>query len=145
VQYVNLSIAPLWECISVAALSIVLLVWRSWKLFEPDKRVKSALIMAIGATAYTCSVLARRESFGQGVALLALVAVSFWLATIGRIDEFAQEVAQSRRAGKGSGARANGGRAGNGSSSASTSVVRRLAVIACLIAVSYWLVMKYVK
>jgi len=92
--------------------------------------------MTIGLIAYAGSVLARHEAFGQGVALLALVAVSFWLASLGRLEAFAMEVASTRRAKKSSGSA--GGASGSVGSAATTSVVRRLLVISCALALAYW-------
>jgi hypothetical protein len=85
VRYVNLDEAPLWECLALAALSSAFMVWRCWRLFDPATRLRSGAAMAAGLAAVTCSVLARRDAFGHGVELLVLVAVSFGIASIGKM------------------------------------------------------------
>ena len=139
-RYVNLDAAPLWESLVVAVISAGLLIWRCWTLFPPSKRTRSALGMAAGAAAYTGSVLARRDSFGHGVELLALVAVSFSIASIGKLEAYRLELQQARAASatssRGRSAEAD---AQNAARSVAPTIVLRLTAVAIVIAVAYWL------
>jgi hypothetical protein len=96
VRYVNLDLAPLWECCLIAALSVAFMVWRTWTLFPPAARTRDSGSLAVVMLAATCSGLLRHDGFGHGVELAALAAVSFGVASIGKLDALRAAAAGDR-------------------------------------------------
>jgi hypothetical protein len=96
VRYVNLDLAPLWECCLIAALSVAFMVWRTWTLHPPAVCARAGGCLAVTMLAATCSGLARHDSFGHGVELAALAAVSFGVASIGKMDALRAAAARDR-------------------------------------------------
>ena len=137
-RYVNLDLAPLWESLVIAVLSAALLIWRCWSLFPEGNRAKSALGMAAGIGAYTAAVLVRRDSFGHGVELLSLVAVSFTIASIGKLEAYRLEIQQARATSTSSRARPARAQPQVAPRSVALVLLLRLAVVAISIAVAYW-------
>lgn len=95
-RYVNLDLAPLWECCLIAVLSVAFMVWRTWTLFPPAARARASGSVAVVVLVATCSGLARHDSFGHGVELAALAVVSFGVASIGKMDALRAAGARDR-------------------------------------------------
>ncbi len=128
VCYVNPDGFPFWECVIVFAGALALLAFRCRGLFEPGKRIIGTGGMALGLLALAAGVTARHETLGHGAALLALFAIAFSVATIGKMDDLKVAAEDQRR--------------GETPGLAPIIVVLRIAVLAPLIYLAYWCMLK---
>jgi hypothetical protein len=128
VRYLNPDSFPIWESAVVFAAALALLSFRCRELFEPGKRIVGTAGMTAGMLVLALAVTARHETVGHGAALLALFAVTFSLASIGKMEELKIAAEDQRR--------------GEAPGLAPIIVVLRIAVLAPLVYLAYWLMLK---